>query len=159
MNVLGYANDLIHEIGTDSLPQTGKALTSSTTINIDQMPSIRFQSKALRRGNSPVRHLQTPSSLFNQIETAAATLPLQHNPQFLDQTPLDCVNESISPLYTNRPADNAIMDDGATILSEYDLESISQLFFDQQYVDMDRVINFNDGMFSAQLEYGERFSL
>lgn len=58
--------------------------------------------------------------------------------------------------YPMPPVGAVVMNDTQASMDEYnvDLNSISQMFFDQQYIDMDRVISFDDGMFNADMNYG-----
>lgn len=50
--------------------------------------------------------------------------------------------------------ENVVLDNELVVMNDYDLNSISQMFFDQHYIEMDRVINYDDGMFST-MGYGD----
>ncbi|RDW68680.1 hypothetical protein BP5796_09337 [Coleophoma crateriformis] len=149
IDVLAYAN----ELGSSSIELPGAATMVRASAGSEEEANILKSNKG--RTSNKQSHMQIqetqdiaergeqiscewrPSSSAREIlvppdaNTTPAHLPIDEG-------------QYILPHPTDIPGDGVITDD---------LTSISQMSFDQQFLDRDRVISYDDGMFTANMDW------
>ena len=160
VDVLGYTNESTKSLRKNTTqPRSDYSNTELGGVSHDQSTYARnpHNSSQVTDERRPSQHVF--SSPPNQSEqTSSLPLPVSRTDSYYyGQVSMNSRAGNIIPSsYPIPPAGAVVMNDAQAAMDDYnvDLNSISQMFFDQQYIDMDRVISFDDGMFNADMNYG-----
>ncbi|PVH79233.1 hypothetical protein DL98DRAFT_572693 [Cadophora sp. DSE1049] len=160
VDVLGYTNESARGLGrprTQSYDNTSSRSPIAISNNHSTYThNLRDYSQAADLRLPSQQPFSSPQSQSEQ--TASLPVPVsQQRPYYYDQAIVNGrATASIPNSYALPPGGAGVMNDTAVVVDQYDvdLNAISQIFFDQQYIDMDRVISFDDGMFNAEINYG-----
>lgn len=155
LDVLGYASVLGSKLGSN-VSESLSAVTPPVR-PVDQSRRLSYRTEY----ESPAQQLRTQQSVSYQsmnspggvVDTGNASI--QYNLAPIRNDSASAATHAYSMPHDGNVTLVANNNNNMTVMNDYDLNSISQMFFDQQYIEMDRVINFDDGIFSTTMGYGD----
>jgi hypothetical protein len=172
MDVLGYINELqvndscfeesingaLSQPSQSQIPIVGQddEINRSQVEEEDESPEPPTRrSEAAANFNQDLPHdtsctgIQAPASAMELLSQPSYNMNAATTSTSLPRAPNFYGNESRNIV----PAREVGFTLGNTGEGFDDFNSLSEMFFDQQYMDMDRIISFDDGVFSANLDW------
>jgi hypothetical protein len=159
LNVLSYANELSNGI-TQMYPPPSKGQEDASYDNEVEVVNpggnvqlgipISRQSVGRETQDRDMLETDTPISRSNQVKTGTTLIDSPSSSQRHLNTeppmPYPMSEEQYGMVYPL-----AISGDSGENIATDDFSSISRTFFDQQFLDRDRVISYNEGMFTTDM--------